>query len=276
MKKLKSGVDSASTETASDIPSSSEGSSCVTIPTSDVGGAEDKANAYQPEVDATLDLSKPPQFSLSMCKTAPADIQTTMARFEKWAHQNYLLGSPRVDLLLTLIQFNVFRALFSNTSSLGFDLEWLINGDAISPFNTMTSRKPKSSIPEHLRPTQLQYTVPHHPWIDLFPLPAMRDNLLLAGAEYDDTAICMDVVEIGGKPREEVGLIVWGEPSDPYAWEASPEFLEKWAWVVKGCDTLMKSTNYWRTQRGEKRITGRPAEARSRLEASSHISELDL
>jgi hypothetical protein len=204
------------------------------------------------ETDGVIELSPPP-FSKSMCSMTPADTQELISRFETWAHQNYLLGSPRVDLLLTLIQFNVFRALLSNTVSLGFDMSWLTE-DAISPFCTITFDDSNPSLPESLRPTKLQRTVPHHPWIDLFPLPAMRDNLLLAGADYDDTDICMDVVEIGGKPKEKAGLIIWAEPWDPYAWEASPEFLQKWAWVVKGCHTLMKSTNYWRIKRGEKRI----------------------
>jgi hypothetical protein len=174
-----------------------------------------------------------------------------ISRFEKWAHQNYLLGSPRVDQLLTLIQFNVFRALISNNFSLGFDMAWL-NEDAISPFNTSSPEKFGSSLPVSLRPTELQHKVLHHPWIDLFPIPGMRDNLLLAGADYDDTEICMDVVEIGNKPKERAGLIVWGEPWDISAWEASPEFLKKWAWVVEGCHELFQSTNYWRMKRGEK------------------------
>jgi hypothetical protein len=179
-----------------------------------------------------------------------------MSRFEKWVHQNYLIGSPRVDLLLTLIQFNVFRALFSNTFSLGFDLAWL-NEDAVSPFNTTKSGVFGSTIPESLRPTKLQRTVTHHPWIDLFPLPEMRDNLLLAGAEYDDAHICADIVEVADKSEDKVGLIVWGEPWDPYAWEASPQFLKKWAWVVKGCNSIIESTNYWRLRRGEERISTR-------------------
>lgn len=212
MKKLKPEAEKAAARKASDTPSSSNSSDSIALSISEVGGTNEKPTGQLSEMNTEVGLPRPPEFSLSMCKKAPAKIQETMSRFENWAHQNYLLGSPRVDLLLTLIQFNVFRALFSNTSSLGFDLEWLINGEAISPFNTMTSPVVNTSIPENLRPTQLQYTVPHHPWIDLFPLPAMRDNLLLAGAEYDDTDICMDVVEIGGKPRENVGLIVWGEP----------------------------------------------------------------
>lgn len=47
------------------------------------------------------------------------------------------------------------------------------------------------------------------------------------------------------------GLIVWGEPYDMQSWEATPGFLEKWAWAVGGCDELVKSSNRWRLMRGE-------------------------
>ncbi len=109
-------------------------------------------------------------------------------------------------------------------------------------------------MPVNLRPTRLQRTVEHHPWIDLFPFPRLRDNLLLQGPEYDDTDICHDVVEIFDRPSEKTGLIVWGEPWIPYSWEVSADFLEKWVWVVKGCDELLQSTNYWRSRRGEPSI----------------------
>lgn len=200
-----------------------------------------------------LNPSHPPQFSASLCRMTPETAEKIMNQFENWAYQNYLLGSPRVDLLLTLIQFNVFRALMSNNFSLGFDLGWL-TGDAISPFYNASPESWDSSLPENLRPTELQHTVEHHPWIDLFPVPTMRDNLLRAGAAYDDTDICLDIVEVGDKPKEKAGLIVWGEPWDVYAWEASPAFLRKWGWLVAGCHDLLKSTNYWRMKRGEKRI----------------------
>ncbi|KAG0644915.1 Radicicol biosynthesis cluster regulator [Hyphodiscus hymeniophilus] len=120
-----------------------------------------------------------------------------------------------------------------------------------------TSRGSKiwdSSLPENFRPTVLQHTVEHHPWIDLFPIPTMRDNLLRAGAAYDNAEICLDIVEVGEKPKEKAGLIVWGEPWDVYAWGASPAFLRKWGWSVEGCYDLLKSTNHWRMERGEKRI----------------------
>jgi hypothetical protein len=191
--------------------------------------------------------------SAPICNFDLAEIPKMMFRFEESAYRDYALGSPRVDHLLTLIQFNVFRALLRNTSALGFTMEWL-NEDALSPFN-MTNPEPIAiSCPPNLRPTSLQRTILHHPWLDLFPIPAMRDNILRAGDSFDDTQLCMDLVEFWNSPSERSGLIVWGDPWDLRNWEVSEEFLSKWAWVIKGCQELFQSTNDWRMKRGEKRL----------------------
>jgi hypothetical protein len=237
--------------------STSRGSESSTPPIVEVGiDTEIKVIGERRESDDATAPSTPdpPPFSTSLCKMSPTATQQLISRFETWAHQNYLLGSPRVDQLLTLIQFNVFRALLSNTGSLGFDMSWLISENAISPFNTTSPESWDLSLPENLRPTALQHKVEHHPWIDLFPIPTMRDNLLREGASYDDSEVCFDIVEISDKPKEKAGLIVWGEPWDIYSWEASPEFLRKWGWLVEGCHELLQSTNYWRMKRGEKSI----------------------
>jgi len=162
-----------------------------------------------------------------------------------------MLGSPRVDQLLTLIQFNVFRALLNNTINMGWNLEWLECTDSISPWNTIPLDS-EPLCPHALRPTPVQRTIAHHPWIDLWPIPKMRDNLLLAGDSYDEDQLCNDLVEFCDIPNEQTGLIVWSEPWDPAGWEASETFLRKWGWIVKGCVELLQSTNYWRTRRGEK------------------------
>lgn len=181
-----------------------------------------------------------------------AGILEMMKQYEISAHQAQILGSPRVDQLLTLIQFNVFRALISNTSALGFTMDWL-EEDAISPWNS-TSGSVISSCPASLRPTAIQRTIPHHPWIDLFPIPQMRDNMLLAGDSYDEYELCNDLVDFCDVPNEKTGLIVWGEPWDPSGWEMSESFLSRWRWVVNGCVGLLASTNYWRAQRGEREL----------------------
>lgn len=172
-----------------------------------------------------------------------------MKQYEKQARQAHLLGSPRLDQLLTLVQFNVFRALVSNTSSMGFTMDWL-QAEAISPWN-LTCEFINSSCPASLRPTSVQKRIEHHPWIELFPISRMRENMLLAEGSYDEYELCNDLVDFCDVPSERTGLIVWGEPWDPAGWEISESFLKRWGWAMKGCVELLASTNYWRKQRGE-------------------------
>jgi hypothetical protein len=183
-----------------------------------------------------------------------SQIQNIMNQYEMLSRRDYLLGSPRVDQLLTLIQFNVFRALLSNTNTMGFGFAWLEDEDALSPF--LLPRPTELSTPASLLPTALQRTIPHHPWIDLFPFPHMRDNLLLAEARggYDEWGLCNDLVDFCNVPAEKTGLIVWTEPWDPSGWEVSEAFLQNWPWVLSGCRELMVSTNFWRERRGEETL----------------------
>ena len=170
------------------------------------------------------------------------------------------MGSPRTDELLTLIQFNVWRALVDNMATLEFGNEWFESEDAISPFfSTSTDshrcasdEKKDAKIPKCLQPTQLQREREHHPWIDLLPSPRLRDNLLLAEGRYDETDLCNDLIDFEGITHENTGLIVWDRPWDQAGWEMSERFVSKWTWAVKGCDELIMSTNCWRARRGER------------------------
>lgn len=179
-----------------------------------------------------------------------AEIRELMNQFEANIRQTYLQGSPRADQLLTLIQFNVFRALISNTNTIGLSFSWMEDENAISPLSSQ-SPNINPSTPSSLLPTKLQRSIDHHPWIDVFPFPAMRDNMLLAEDQYDEMALCNDLVEFCNVPNEKTGLIVWKDPWDPSGWEVSETFARRWAWVIKGCEELFASTNYWREKRGE-------------------------
>lgn len=158
-------------------------------------------------------------------------------------------------MLLTLIHFNVFRALLSNTYTLGFTPEDWITEEAISPYCDPSKSLMGSQCPSSLKPTKLQRSVAHHPWIDLLPFPAMRDNIFAQGEDYDDTGLCEDIVEFCNAPTDhEGGLVVWGDPAEESNWEVTEAFGKKWAWVLRGCRTLKESTNLWRERRGEGRI----------------------
>jgi hypothetical protein len=142
------------------------------------------------------------------------------------------------------------------------------------------------NIPLCLRPTQLQQTRLHSLWINLIPFPRVRDNLIRHEGKYDHWELLQDLIGslINFTPSQEQrrtlysftvtdpkpdgpllaadcdedevtagrnGLIVWGEPFDMHSWEATPAFLEKWAWAVQGCYELFESSNRWRRMRGE-------------------------
>lgn len=191
--------------------------------------------------------------NMLMCANGFSEIQQSLTGFSEYAYARYLEGSPRTDLLLTLIKFNIFRALMTNDQTLGFDKQWL-QCVAISPF--YHSDQTKSSAqngPINLRPTSLQLTVEHHPWIDLIPDPTMRNNILRFGDNFDDEPLCHDIVDNRhGKQSE--SLIVWGDPSSVESWEIGEDFYKKWSSVLQGCHDLFRATNNWRAKRGEPKL----------------------
>jgi Domain of unknown function (DUF3425) len=69
-------------------------------------------------------------------------------------------------------------------------------------------------------PTPLQRSTPHSPWIDTFPLAAMRDNLIegAARSDFDAQELCAAIFGTLFKGPEDTknrrGLVVWGDPWD--------------------------------------------------------------
>lgn len=176
--------------------------------------------------------------------------------FLQRAQQNRRSPSPdpMADSLLPLLQFNLFRGLMDNMKMLGFTLSTACDDDSISPFGSNPSYNINTvfDIPSYLKPTETQLTVMHHPWLDLFPLPRLRDNLVNAGDDWDDEALCLDMIGQGGAPSGKGGIILWGEPWDPRNWELTEAFVKKWRWVFAGCEEMIRSSNYWRAKRGER------------------------
>ncbi|GKU06278.1 unnamed protein product [Fusarium langsethiae] len=116
----------------------------------------------------------------------------------------------------------------------------------------------------------------HHIWVNLFPFPRIRDNLILNQGLFNHWELLQDLIGelLGNIPTEERcgmphamtvsnpktmpaedgimanrnGLVVWGEPHDMRNWEATSGFLYKWSWAVEGCYDLIDSTNRWRRE----------------------------
>jgi hypothetical protein len=161
------------------------------------------------------------------------------------------------DHLIILLQFNVLKSSVANRQILS---------KAVSPHSDDCSSPilqvlPKEStvlgiLPPMLRPTTLQQTVAHEEWIDLFPHPVMRDNLILASGKFDEDDLWLDTIGglFEGLPDSHVeqhGVIAWSPPWHFSGWEITEGFLRKWGWTLKGCQDIIDTTNHWRRQRGE-------------------------
>ncbi|KAF5969087.1 hypothetical protein FCOIX_11055 [Fusarium coicis] len=113
-------------------------------------------------------------------------------------YMDYTMNAPRISQLPLLISLNVTIAVANNATLLGFDRGFMCIEEAISPFNINGPFSADYNPPKSLEPTEVQKTVLHHPWLDIFPFPKFRDNVILAAdAELlDDGELCEDVSEI--------------------------------------------------------------------------------
>ncbi|KAL6800414.1 hypothetical protein J3E68DRAFT_398235 [Trichoderma sp. SZMC 28012] len=196
-----------------------------------------------------------------------------------WLGLSYCLLS---DHLLHLIHFNVLRGLSYNKKVIKPNAFIECTGSATAKLKLILPHIPEATslaqirLPESLAPTKLQMSCPHSNWIDVFPFPKMRDNLIrwenyFSHAEFltdllGNLISCMTAPPpktthslLGNRaqgddedvPTDRRGLILWGEPFHKDSWEVTPGFLRKWSWAVDGCGELLESTNRWRRTRGE-------------------------
>lgn len=149
--------------------------------------------------------------------------------------------------------------------------------DLAAGCDSVVIRTTDRTIPANLLPTQLQMNSPHPSSMDILPFPELRDNLIRRQYMFDHKRFLQDLVgdliylipssdpgQEGSLPTTSLrmnrrsqpiynrhGLILWGEPYLKESWEATPQFLAKWTWVVEGCCDLVDVSNKWRTTRGE-------------------------
>jgi hypothetical protein len=175
--------------------------------------------------------------------------------------------------LLTLITHNVCRGILTNTSilakapSTAFAAKSCCEG-----LYTFDLSIVGFEFPPMLKPTALQGQVPHLPWIDLFPSPSLRDNLISAfmQSRINLDELVMDLIgnlfQSGEGMAEqqgsneiihvasdvhELGLISWADPWDINGWEVTEAFVRKWGALLRGCGDVITATNNWRRLRGE-------------------------
>ncbi|KAL4969887.1 bZIP transcription factor [Aspergillus stella-maris] len=195
-----------------------------------------------------------------LCPSAPRNSQAYKRWFEATLRQSYLAGSPQIEHLIGLTRLNVHYAIRHNIEAIGMTGDWMCGDDEISIFNLLAPHHASynaDTIPLALRPTHIQLTIPHHPWLDFFPFPKMRDRLILAEHLFDDDELCHDLMAFWDTRNSQATLIVWGQSWDPRSWEVTEEFVSKWGWLLRGSPELLLSTNYWRRRRGERPLVWR-------------------
>ncbi|KAL2392119.1 hypothetical protein ABEF93_002054 [Exophiala dermatitidis] len=169
------------------------------------------------------------------------------------------------------IQFNsttIFNAFLTIALRLGFNLRELVdaknclNAATRSPFYCPTTPQndPQALLaaaqlpfaPSNLQPTLPQILIPHHPFLDLIPFPAIRASAITLAAAmpnaFSMTELKKDVYVHGA-------LICWvggrgigsSQPWDPRSWEAAPWFLHKWRLLLGGeTGEMWKTSTWWR------------------------------
>ncbi|KAJ5656077.1 hypothetical protein N7507_008027 [Penicillium longicatenatum] len=174
--------------------------------------------------------------------------QDLIAQIEKRVASAAASQLNQLTLLAPVTNLNVVNALLINASFLGLTFE-LLNEDIVSTFNIVGPMT--LHLPPSLQPTTTQKEIIHHPWVDLMPMQSLRDTILANLGKYDEDEFCGDLHgEIGAS--DGIGLISWGEPWDPSAYEISEVVFRKWAWLLKDCPEIIRTSNYWRRKRGEK------------------------
>ena len=103
------------------------------------------------------------------------------------------------------------------------------------------------TLPPPLAPTSQQQIIPHRPYVDMLPWSSLRDRVLNSIMTINEVEFVQDMYD----------MKVWGStPWDPMGWEVSPAFARKWWFLMD--DGVMRTTNFWRSQRGEEPLVVAP------------------
>ncbi|KAH9225108.1 hypothetical protein K456DRAFT_1852918 [Colletotrichum gloeosporioides 23] len=210
------------------------------------------------ESDARVNRVLPEGYLLLPTSERRAEFQ----RFTQNAYEDYHHGAPKLEHLQLLVRLNVLGAIAHNAALLQYRAKGLCHPDLISPLNLQGPDILAMSLlsqpcPNGLRPTTLQVTVMHHPWIDLIPSPQFRENVLRAmtAGLLDSKELGLDILNVDNILSSSPSFIVWGESWDLRGWEANLPFWRKWGWLMEGCPVLLEATNIWRRMRGEAKIS---------------------
>jgi hypothetical protein len=107
-------------------------------------------------------------------------------------------------------------------------------------------RASTQNLPSSITPTQLQRSVPHRSYLDMLPWASLRDRLLKSLSVINEDEFMLEM--------RNGNLRIWGAvPWEPMGWEVSKEFAKRWWFLMD--NGILQTTNFWRSQRGEKPLS---------------------
>jgi hypothetical protein len=159
--------------------------------------------------------------------------------------QDIFIPDPTTDNTYLFIQgLSTLSAIITNAALLHINC-------APATRHTPLPLLPAPDQPPSLAPTALQSQIPHFPYLDLLPLPLLRDKLLRHNV--DPYEIWADLM--AGEMK------VWGgSPWVGNGWEISERFAVKWWFLMS--DEILGGTNFWRGVRGEGALSWEGVKAR--------------
>ncbi|KIW18349.1 hypothetical protein PV08_02637 [Exophiala spinifera] len=126
--------------------------------------------------------------------------------------------STKPDVCLTTTTpASVYAALFHNGAMMGLTCS-ITFASKSKPFG--------QEIPESLRPTPLQLSTIHPQWIDRFPFPKMRDNMITLLSIIDEEEFLGDLFCLTSFTVDS-RFASW----DPSGWKIGNEFSAKWGYL---------------------------------------------
>lgn len=124
---------------------------------------------------------------------------------------DHLLGLPAWPIFAALKQHGLMQGIIPANC----------HSHEVSPLQPL-------SLPDALRPTPLQLISPHRRWIDRFPFPRLRDNLIVLDDLVDLDEFVRDLFATAGLSfRFELRRPTW----EPSSWEIKPDFASKWGYL---------------------------------------------
>ena len=125
---------------------------------------------------------------------------------------------PVIERLITDPHLSIFAALWDNGNMLGI----------VCTYGIVTkSTPPGPEIPLALQPTPLQLSKLHYSWIDRFPFPRMRDNMISLSGVFDEEAFLEDLFK-----HPSFVLRPGGRSYDPTAWViCNKDWATRWGFL---------------------------------------------